>query len=211
MTRLLPFVLGLLLAPVFDPARAEAQIELRQGLTAVADIPAPIKRHDRVFLEVPQVSQGKEPWCVPASVSMALAYFGQDVPPARLKQLAEGHKHISQRNVWVTSWLDMEDGLRRIGARWTIKHYPNTEDGFHKGLRDIKRSLRRGRPVLIDVDLLTGHTFVIAGYDDAARVVYIRDPLLKDGRIRTLSYWTLYQNWHNRRLARTRSAFFTRP
>ena len=199
------------LSLVFGTVAAHAKIDLRQGLTAPEDIPAPVKRSGKVFLDVPQVAQGKEPWCVPASVSMALAYYGQDISPARLKDLAEGHKHISQRNIWVTSWLDMKEGLRRIGAKWKIKHYPKTESGFRKGLRDIKRSLRRGRPVLIDVDLLTGHTFVITGYDDAKKIVYIRDPLLKDGRIRILSYWTLYQNWHNRRLARTRSAFFTSP
>ena len=195
----------------FSAFAAHAKIDLRQGLTALEDIPAPVKRSGKVFLDVPQVAQGKEPWCVPASVSMALAYYGQDISPARLKDLAEGHKHISQRNIWVTSWLDMKEGLRRIGAKWKIKHYPNTEAGFRKGLRDIKRSLRRGRPVLIDVDLLTGHTFVVTGYDDEKKAVYIRDPLLKDGRIRILSYWTLYQNWHNRTLARTRSAFFTSP
>lgn len=190
---------------------AEAKIGLRQGLTQPDEMPMPVKRSGLVMLDVPQVAQGKEPWCVPASVSMALAYLGQDVSPARLKQLAEGHKHESRRNVWVTSWLDMQTGLKRIGARWKIKHYQNTQAGFSAGLRDIKRSLRRGRPVLIDVDLLTGHTFVVIGYNDAEQALYIRDPLLKDGRYRVLSYWTVRENWHNRALARTRSAFFSSP
>ena len=190
---------------------AAAKIGLRQGLTQPEDMPAPVNRSGMVFLDVPQVSQGKQPWCVPASVAMALAYFGEDISPAQLKALAEGHKHESQRNVWVTSWLDMQKGLKRIGSDWTIKHYKNTPKGFTKGLRDIKRSLRRGRPVLIDVDLLTGHTFVIVGYNDKEEVLYFRDPLLKDGRQRILSYRTLYENWHNRSLSRTRSAFFTSP
>lgn len=201
----------LLLCLVFFTADASAKIDLRQGLTQPEDMPKPVKRTDRVFLDVPQVSQGRQPWCVPASVAMALAYYGQDVSPARLKQLAESNKPESQRNVWVTSWLDMQAGLRRIGARWKIKHYRNTTQGFSEGLRDIKRSLRRGRPVLIDVDLLTGHTFVIVGFDEKKRVFYFRDPLLKDGRQRILSYRTLYDNWHNRAMARTRSAFFTYP
>lgn len=190
---------------------AEAKIGLRQGLTQPEDVPRPVKRSDLVLLDVPQVAQGKQPWCVPASVSMALAYYGEDVSPARLKHLAESHKHESQRNVWVTSWLDMQKGLRRIGARWKIRHYRNTHAGFVDGMRDIKRSLRRGRPVLIDVDLLTGHTFVVIGFNDAEQVLYIRDPLLKDGRYRVLSYWTVREHWHNRALARTRSAFFTSP
>ena len=65
--------------------------------------------------------------------------------------------------------------------------------------------------MLVDVDLLTGHTFVIVGFNDAEQVLYFRDPLLKDGRQRILSYRTLYENWHNRALSRTRSAFFTEP
>ncbi len=192
-------------------AEASAKIDLRQGLTQPDEMPKPVNRAGMVFLDVPQVSQGRQPWCVPASVSMALAYYGDEVSPARLKALAEGHKHESRRNVWVTSWLDMQEGLKRIGARWKIRHYKNTPDGFAKGLRDIKRSLRRGRPVLVDVDLLTGHTFVIVGFNDAEEVLYFRDPLLKDGRQRILSYRTLYENWHNRALSRTRSAFFTEP
>jgi ABC-type bacteriocin/lantibiotic exporter with double-glycine peptidase domain len=152
-----------------------------------------------------------EPWCVTASVSMVLAYYGRDLSPAQVKQVAEDWKHPALRNVWVTSWLDMQEGLKRIGEDWEIRTYPKTRAGFSKGMREIKRSLRRGRPVLIDVDLLTGHTFVVAGYDDRKEVVYIRDPLLKDGRMRVLSYATLLQDWHNRRLARTRSAFFSKP
>lgn len=204
-------VLIILMFLALNGLPAEAKIGLRQGLTQPEDVPEPVKRSDLVLLDVPQVAQGKQPWCVPASVSMALAYYGEEVSPARLKQLAEGHKHESRRNVWVTSWLDMQTGLKKIGARWKIKHYKNTDAGFSAGLRDIKRSLRRGRPVLIDVDLLTGHTFVLIGYNDAEQVFYIRDPLLKDGRYRVLSYWTMREHWHNRAMARTRSAFFTYP
>ena len=203
--------LALALCLALGGTAATAQIPLRAGLTQPEDMPRPVNRSDRVFLDVPQISQGKQPWCVPASVAMALAWYGKDYSPAYLKALAEAHKHISQRNVWVTSWLDMQTGLERIGARWKIKHYDNTPAGFKKGLRDIKRALRRERPVLIDVDLLTGHTFVIVGFDDRKQVLYFRDPLLKDGRQRILPYALLQKNWHNRALARTRSAFFTRP
>jgi ABC-type bacteriocin/lantibiotic exporter with double-glycine peptidase domain len=190
---------------------APAKIDLYQGLVPFDEVPAPVQSNDRVILAVPQRSQLMEPWCVTASVSMVLAYYGRDLSPAQVKQVAEDWKHPALRNVWVTSWLDMQEGLKRIGEDWEIRTYPKTRAGFSKGMREIKRSLRRGRPVLIDVDLLTGHTFVVAGYDDRKEVVYIRDPLLKDGRMRVLSYATLLQDWHNRRLARTRSAFFSKP
>lgn len=207
MSRLVVLVLCLLLTGT----QASARIDLYEGLTQPEDMPAPVKRSSKVLLDVPQVWQGKQPWCVPASVAMVLAYYGRDVTPARLKGLAEERKHVSQRNQWATSWLDMQDGLKRIGESWKIRHFPNTEAGFTEGLRQIKRSLRRGRPVLIDVDLLTGHTFVVVGYNEKDQLLYIRDPLLKDGRMRVLSYWTVRKNWHNRALARTRSAFFSAP
>lgn len=194
----------------FWGAEATAKIDLYQGLVQPEEVPEPIISSDLVILDVPQRSQLMEPWCVPASVSMVLAYYGRDLSPAQVKHMAEDFKHPAKRNVWVTSWLDMQEGLRRIGEKWEIRHYKKTKRGFSEGLREIKRSLRRGRPVLIDVDLLTGHTFVLVGYDDEKQIVYIRDPLLKDGRMRVLSYWTLYQDWHNRRLARTRSAFFSK-
>lgn len=190
---------------------ASARIDLYQGLVDPATLPEPQRGREMVRLDVPQVSQYMQPWCVPASVAMVLAYYGRDYSPKYLKQLSDAHKHISQRNPEVTSWLDMETGLKRIGERWKMRHYRNTKAGFYDGLRDIRKSLRRGRPVLIDVDLLTGHTFVIVGFNDEEQVVYVRDPLLKDGRMRVLTYWTLYQNWHNRELARTRSAFFSKP
>lgn len=207
MLRLIP----LLACTLLWAAAAPAKIDLYQGLVQFEEVPAPIRSRDRVILAVPQRSQLMEPWCVPASVSMVLAFYGHDYSPAEVKRIAEGHKHPAKRTEWVTSWLDVQEGLRRKGERWEIRHYKNTNRGFSEGFRDIKRSLRQGRPVLVDVDLLTGHTFVLAGFDDDKQIVYIRDPLLKDGRMRVLSYWTLRENWHNRALARTRSAFFSRP
>ena len=50
---------------------AQAQIDLRAGLTQPEDMPTFGKRRGMVMLDVPQVSQGREPWCVPASVAMA--------------------------------------------------------------------------------------------------------------------------------------------
>lgn len=201
----------LLLLCLLWATAAPAKIDLYQGLVQFEEVPDPIQTNRLTVLAVPQRSQNMEPWCVTASVSMVLAYYGRELSPGQVKRVAEDWKHPANRNVWVTSWLDMQEGLKRIGEDWEIRTYPKTTAGFWKGMREIKRSLRRGRPVLIDVDLLTGHTFVIAGYDDEKEVVFIRDPLLKDGRMRVLSYATLYRDWHNRKVARTRSAFFSKP
>ena len=84
-----------------------------------------------------------------------------------------------------------------------------TDAGFEIGLVDIKKSLRDGHPVMIDVHLGQGHTFVIMGYNDRDKVVYIRDPDLAASHSRILSYRELLVSWHNHRFSDSRSAFFS--
>ena len=69
MLRLLPILICLVLAA----PEVNAKIPLRAGLTQPEDMPAPGKRRGMVFLDVPQVAQVKQPWCVPASVAMGCA------------------------------------------------------------------------------------------------------------------------------------------
>ena len=189
----------------------QAEIGWRQGIVSARSLPAPVISQRRVMLEVPHQSQGNRPWCVPVSASMALAYHGVSISAAALKQTAEGHKPASQRNTDFTYWADMQVALRSYGQRWQIVNYPKTERGFREGLNDIRQSLYRGNPVLIDVHLREGHTFVVVGYDDALQQVFIRDPLLREGEMRVLTYRDLLNDWHNHRFHDSRSAFFTSP
>ena len=190
---------------------ASAGIGLTQGVVDIGKLPQPVVSPSTVYLDVPHMSQGHRPWCVPVSASMVLRYIGKDVEPADLKHRAVSHKPKYKRNRNFTYWADMNVALRSIGERWTIRDYPKTESGFRQGLNDIRRSLRRGRPVLIDVHLREGHTFVVAGFSDEEEAVYIRDPLLTSQRARILKYADLRSDWHNHRFGNSRSAFFSLP
>ena len=199
----------LCLALVALPAAAE--IGMREGVTPVRKLPPVQNTAHLVRLDVPQVSQGRDPICVPTSAAMILAYYGAHHDKWALKRLAESHKPKSKRNADFTYWADMQKGLRKLGSSWQIRSYPRSDAGFDRGLRDIRAALRKGRPVMIDVHLDVGHTFVVTGFDDAGGRVFIRDPLLTRSQMRVLSYATLRENWHNHRFGPDRSAFFTQP
>lgn len=189
---------------------ATAEIGWREGVANRSQIPHPIISRELVVLDVPHISQGSNPLCVPTSSAMILAYYGEDHDKWDLKKLAENYKPASKRNVDFTYWVDMQHAVKEIGRRWTIKSYPKTNGGFSRGLNDIRRSLRAGKPVMIDVHLDVGHTFVLAGFDDAKQLMYIRDPLLRPSQMRVLSYSKLRDDWHNHRFGPDRSAFYTR-
>jgi uncharacterized protein YvpB len=187
-----------------------AEIGWREGVVSRSQVPQPVVSRQLVILDVPHISQGADPLCVPTSSAMILAYYGERHDKWDLKKRAENYKPAAQRNVEFTYWVDMQHAVKALGRRWTIKNYAKTNSGFSRGLSDIRRSLRAGRPVMIDVHLGVGHTFVVAGFDDAKQLVYIRDPLLKKSQMRVLSYATLRDDWHNHRFATNRSAFFSR-
>ncbi|MGB3179076.1 MAG: C39 family peptidase, partial [Albidovulum sp.] len=161
-------------------------------------------------LDIPHIRQSTY-LCVPTSAAMVLSYFGDKADPKQLKSLAEAYKPKNQRNRDFTYWRDMNHALKKLGYRWKIQDFPKTDTGFASGLNKIKRHLRRGMPVLIDVHQDAGHTFVVMGFDDARQVVFVRDPNLPRNRSRILSYAALRDSWHNHRFGPHRSAFFAYP
>ena len=81
-----------------------------------------------------------------------------------------------------------------------------------EALSDVRESLRRGNPVLADVALYRSHTFVIVGYDDETRQVFIADPNLPSPGIRILTYDQLKMIWNGVSYdADWRPTLFTRP
>lgn len=179
------------------------------GVVAHSRIPAPIVSDAVVRLDVPHIRQEPD-LCVPTSSAMILRHFGEVHDPRALKRLAEEHKPASKRNTTFTYWQDMQHALRAIGKTWTTRKYPRTDAGLEQGLADIRRSLRAGNPVMIDVHLGRGHTFVVMGYDHPGQIVYIRDPALPQSQSRALSYRQLEGSWHNHAFDSTsRSAFFS--
>lgn len=189
---------------------AQSELGSTQGAISARNLPSPIISKSTVQLDVPHIRQ-KPDYCVPSSTAMVLKYYGQNHSQSDLKARAENYKPASRQNWTFTYWDDMNHALRQMGYRWSIKNYPKTNQGFSRGLRDIKASLRQGRPVLIEVHQGPGHTFVIMGFDDTKQQVYIRDPNLPSSRARQLSYATLRDNWHNHRFGQNRSAFFSKP
>lgn len=188
-----------------------AELGRQEGVTHISKLPETTISKSATFLAVPHISQGIKPWCVPVSAAMVLEYYGIKVSPAKLKESAENHKPEALRNADFTYWADMKIALKTQGQRWDIKNYAKSAQGFRQGMREIRASLRRARPVLIEVHLREGHTFVVVGFNDTEKLLYVRDPLLRKDQIRVLSYETLRANWHNHRFHNSRSAFFSKP
>jgi hypothetical protein len=202
-------VLSLLVVLSFS-VPLHAEIGWREGAVAHKTLPPTAITKTYVRLNIPHLRQ--DDWmCVPTSAAMVISYFGETANPRQLKEIAENHKPEGKRNSSFTYWSDMKFALKKIGYRWKIRDYPRNKIGFDKGLRDMKRHLRNGLPVLIDVHQDEGHTFVVMGFDDIAKVVYVRDPNLPKQQSRVFSYSVLQENWHNHRFGPTRSAFFPFP
>jgi hypothetical protein len=189
-------------------AGAAAEIKYETGVVRHSNLPAPVVSDAVVRLDVPHIRQQPN-LCVPTSSAMILKYFGETHDPVKLKGLAEEHKPASKRNATFTYWADMQRALQSLGKRWYVRRYPKTEAGLEIGLVDIKKSLRDGNPVMIDVHLGQGHTFVIMGYNERDELVYIRDPDLSASQSRVLSYRELLESWHNHKFGDSRSAFFS--
>ena len=186
-----------------------AKMRMNEGIVSTSSLPAPIVSKNIVRLNVPHIRQ--KPWlCVPTSSAMILGYFGEKHDPRKLKAAAENHKPKSQHNAKFTLYRDMLHGLRSIGKRWQLGNYPNNQAGFKRGFAAIKRSLRAGNPVMVDVHLGGGHTFVVMGYNETEKLVYIRDPDISRSRSRALSYSAFERHWNNHRLHNSRSAVFAR-
>ena len=186
-----------------------AEMRPNVGLVSSTEIPRARNEPGFVLLDVPYIRQPSY-LCVPTSAAMILAYQVNPHDPRELKALAESHKPKAKRNTTFTYWADMKRGLAKVGERWTIRVYPNTKPGFSGGLADMRTALRRGRPVMIDVHLGPGHTFVVMGFNDDRRVVYIRDPNVSKTQARILTYDELALHWNNHKFGNSRSLFISK-
>lgn len=203
------FLVVLSILIVFSTSHTFAKMNYRDGVVLNRQIPSPVISSKIVRLDVPHIRQ-KTNLCVPTSSAMILKYYGTKHDPVSLKELAEGYKPKSRRNKTFTYWKDMRHALKKVGKNWPIKVYGKTARGFNRGLGDIKNSLRGGRPVMIDVHLGGGHTFVVMGFNDIEKVVYIRDPDISGLKSRILTYKQLQTSWHNHKFGNSRSVFFSR-
>jgi hypothetical protein len=147
-----------------------AGLRFRGPLFLGRSLPGP--RAGAVVLDV--VHQPQDPHrCVPTAAAIALAYYGRRVSPARLWALGRPPDSPFEG----MHFADLVRATDAVGFPWFMVSYPATPDGFAAGVRDLVRSLRRGRPVLVGIDTPpNGHAVLVHGYDAGTRTVSWMDP-----------------------------------
>jgi len=177
-----------------------AVVNNRVGIiTSQEDLPTPQISERAVFLNVPHMRQELN-LCVPTSTSMVLKYFGDARSPRELKALSRGREYDPNEpfsDFTITFFKDLLSGLRRIGYTWIETTYMNNDWGFRSGMKDIKANLIRGNPVLVDTSLFRGHTFVVAGFDEERRVLFVVDPNIGSPGIRAIPYEQFDAIWNS--------------
>ena len=139
--------------------------------------------------------------CVPTAAAMVLDHYGDPQPPRLIKVRASGHSYdpgVQFTDYTITPFQDLIRGLASLGFRWSEETYPNTEEGFRRGIAAIESSVASDRPVLADVtlDRQTGHTFIITGFDKRAGLLSVVDPNEPSPGRRTLSYSRFKALWN---------------
>ena len=166
------------------------------------------RKQDFVFLNITHLQQG-ENLCAPTSASMALLYFGHQVPPERIKALANS---VTKRPEFVGTYFeDIVNGLKGINATWEEKYFKTTKEGFDSGLKEIIASLDKGCPVIVDTHVPPhGHTVLVNGYDPNRQLISIVDPLLVAPGLRQMTYVEFEIAWRSL-TADIRGGIFTSP
>jgi len=140
-------------------------------------------------LRIPHMRQ-EQNLCVPTSAAMVLAYYGDDITPRQLKELA-GYREDFEG----TYFSDMIAGLEKIGYKWQAKGFDLDHAGFEIGMQEIIRNIVDKRPVLVSTSSdEIGHTMVVVGYDNVRKVVELMDPASTGSR--TISYEKFESVWH---------------
>jgi uncharacterized protein YvpB len=153
--------------------------------------------------------------CVPTSASIVLQHFGSTTTPREIKTLSRGQKYDANKefkDFTITFFKDLISGISTLGFTWRQQSFPNTAEGAKSGIAEIKKSIDKGSPVLIDTNLYGGHTFVVSGYDEAANNLFIIDPNISAPGIRVISYKDIEEIWNSQGVGfNGRAGVFTAP
>lgn len=117
--------------------------------------------------------------CVPASASMILGYYGENIDQRDIKRLAS-NTNYSNNDGRLYSWTlfaELINGLRKIGYNWREIIFNMTDQGYEQGYNLIVSEIRSNRPVLCDSVVMGGHAFVVHGITPDGSLI-ISDPSL---------------------------------
>lgn len=149
--------------------------------------------------------QSEEPGlCSVTCASIALDYFGTQIPPRALKVMSRGRDFNPNEpfnDFTGTMFRDLCGAVGRAGHAWTQQHFANDVNGFGIGLQQIKIAIDAGRPVLIDLTNAFGqdgsHVFIVCGYSDRTGTAFILDPHAQAPGIRDIGYAQLALVWNS--------------
>jgi ABC-type bacteriocin/lantibiotic exporter with double-glycine peptidase domain len=136
-------------------------------LVAVAEVASGGVQSGAVRLQVPLQ---KQPYnlCLPASVSMVLAYWGVEIAPERILEQVPIYRDG-------TTGEDLRRFVEALGFRGFLVQPP---------FEDLASHLEKRRPII--VSLLAGrdgrHAMVLVGVDPAGRQVWLNDPASGEAR-----------------------------
>ena len=127
---------------------------------------SPPTEQDYFKLDVPYVEQATPVWCLPASATMVLNYYGENVSQYEVANNIVGNYG------WGEEELLMEY-LPKIGFKLDIKEL--TIDGIKDVLKENKPILTLQHYSLTDSDF---HYRVIIGFDDKKEEIVTNDPMI---------------------------------
>jgi uncharacterized protein YvpB len=108
------------------------------------------------------------------------------------------------------SFMGLQTALQKLGQKGMCTTY--SDQNFTIGLEDIKKSIRRGYPVIIGttVQVYYGHAVLVIGFDEKNKRVVIDNPAYRAPGIVYYSYDDLKNKyWNNKFFGSTsRSVFF---
>jgi hypothetical protein len=163
-------------------------------------LPEPHVSEKSVFLPLGHIRQEKN-LCVPTSAAMILKSYSDEHTPRELKTLSRGRDYDQNAefsDFTVTRFKDFVSGMRRLGYTWRESNYMNNTWGYRSGMSDIKASLKRRVPVLVDTTLFGGHTLPVIGFDEDLDAVYLIDPNIAAPGYRVLALAQFEEIWNSR-------------
>jgi len=139
-------------------------LQLRDAATAV------------LVKDVPFVHQAYN-FCGVASSTMLLRYQG-----VKVSQFDVARTRTVNKWGEGSYWDELVSVAGKLGRKWRIDSFANTEQGFTTAKSALIRELRAGRPVIIDIleslSSDSAHSIVVCGYDPPSAEFLVRNPAL---------------------------------